>query len=195
MKTFLIATLLAVASLSAQTRWEIDKAHSNVMFTVDHLVISEVTGYFKSFDGSLVYTKPDFSDARGELTVDVNSIFTDNEKRDTHLKSDDFFNAEKYPKLTFVTTSFKKTGEGRYKILGDMTIRGITKAIELDAVYRGDVKDPWGNTKSGWKLTGTLNRHDFGLKWNALMEAGGAVVGKDVTMTVQVELLKVVKDS
>jgi len=192
MRTFLLTTLFSLVSMgvSAQTTWEIDKAHSHVMFTVDHLIVSEVTGYFQSFKGALTYSKSDFSDAKGELTVDVNSIFTDNEKRDAHLKSEDFFNAEKFPKLTFVSKSFKKSGDNEYRILGDLTMRGITKAVELDAAYRGEVNDPWGNTKSGWKLTGTVNRHDFGLSWNALMEAGGAVVGKDVTMTVQVELLK-----
>lgn len=190
MKSIVLLALLSVAGVQSQTRWEVDKPHTNVMFTVTHLVVSEVTGYFKSFEGSLTYSNADFSDAQGELKVDVGSIFTDNEKRDAHLKSEDFFYAEKYPKLTFISKSFKKVGDNKYKITGDLTIRGVTKTVELDATFRGEVKDPWGNTKSGWKLTGTINRHDFGLKWNALMEAGGAVVSSDVVMTVQAELLK-----
>ncbi len=190
MKTVLMLSLLSVVGVQSQTRWEIDKAHTNVMFTVTHLVVSEVTGHFKSFDGSFTYTKPDFSDAKGELAVDVNSISTDIDKRDAHLKSEDFFYAEKYPQLTFVSQSFKKVGDNTYKITGDLTIRGVTKTVELDGLYRGEVTDPYGNVKSAWKLTGTINRHDFGLKWNALIETGGAVVSADVNLTVNVQLVK-----
>jgi polyisoprenoid-binding protein YceI len=181
---------LSLISLSAQTRWTIDKAHSKVQFTVTHLVISEVTGLFKSFDGNITAGKDDFSDANISFKIDVNSISTDNDQRDTHLKSDDFFNAAKFPFMTFVGKSMQKIADNKYRLTGDLTIRDVTKSITLDVVYNGTVKDPWGNTKSGFKIVGELNRFDYNLKWNALIEAGGAVVGKMVTITVNLELQK-----
>lgn len=182
--------LFALLSINAQTKWTIDNAHSKVQFTVTHLIISEVTGQFKSFDGNIESSKDDFSDAKIDFSADIASINTDNEKRDTHLKSDDFFNAEKFPKITFKGKSFKKVDAKNYKLTGDFTIRDITKEITLDVVFNGTVKDPWGNTKAGFKIKGEINRLDYNLKWNTLMETGGAVVGKTVTMIVDLELQK-----
>lgn len=190
-KYILLTAILFTASIiNAGTKWTVDKSHSKVEFSVTHLVISEVTGSFKNFDVNVEAPGNDFSDAQIDFTADVNSIFTDNDQRDTHLKSDDFFNAEKYPKMTFKGTSMKKVGKNKYKLTGDLTIRSTTKKIVLDVVYNGTVKDPWGNTKAGFKISGKLNRFDYGLKWNSLIETGGAVVGKEVTITINLELQK-----
>lgn len=190
-KINLFVVLFLTATLTfAQTKWSFDKAHSKVGFSVTHLIISEVDGYFKSFDGYVETTNDDFSGAKVEFTVDTKSINTDNEKRDDHLRSDDFFNAEKYPKMTFKGKSFKKVGDKKYKLVGDLTIRDVTKEVALDVKYNGTIKDPWGNTKAGFKITGEINRFDYGLKWNALMEAGGAVVGETVDLEIDIELQK-----
>ncbi len=192
MKKMLFALVIALLTTTAfaQTKWNIDKSHSKVQFSVSHLVITDVTGQFKSFDASIESTKEDFSDAKINFSVDVNSIYTENDKRDGHLKSDDFFNAEKFPKMTFVGKSMKKVGKNKFKLTGDFTIRDVTKQVTLDVVYNGTIKDPWGNTKAGFKVTGSLNRFDYNLKWNVLTEAGGAVVGKTVYLTVDLELNK-----
>jgi polyisoprenoid-binding protein YceI len=176
-----------VANPSAATKWSIDKVHSNVKFTVTHLVISEVEGYFKIFDGTLEHSKPDYSDAKINFTVDVNSINTDNENRDKHLKSDDFFNAEKFPQMKFESTSFTPLGNNKYKLSGNLTIRDVTKPIAFDVTYGGTAN--MGTTvKSGFKAKGTINRFDYGLKWDKATEAGGMVVGKDVEIVVNAEL-------
>lgn len=185
-----IILLFGLFSVNAQTKWAVDKSHSKVQFSVTHLIISEVTGQFKSFDVNVESSKDDFTDAKIEFSADVNSINTDNEARDKHLKSDDFFNAEKSPKIVFVGKSFKKVGDKNYKLVGDFTMRDVTKQITLDVVYNGSVKDPWGNTKAGFKISGEVNRFDYNLKWNTLMEAGGAVVGKTVSIIVDLELQK-----
>ncbi len=182
--------LLGLTVSNAQTKWTYDKAHSKVQFTVTHLVISEVTGQFKSFDVNVTSSKDDFTDAKIDFSADVNSISTDNDARDRHLKSDDFFNAEKFPKLTFKGKSFTKVSDNKYKLVGDLTIRDVTKEVTLDVKYNGSIKDPWGNVKAGFKIQGEINRFDYNLKWNSLIEAGGAVVGKDVQMIVDLELQK-----
>ncbi len=177
-----------VTSLSkGQGTWVVDKAHSSMKFTVEHLVISEVEGQFTDFDGTMVSTNPDFTNARIDFTVNVASVNTDNETRDSHLKSDDFFNAEKYPKMTFQGTSFKKVSGKKYELTGNLTIRDVTKQVKFDVTYGGTVKDPWGNTKAGFKATTTINRFDYNLKWNTLTEMGGAVAGSEVNITVNVE--------
>ncbi|NTV47448.1 MAG: YceI family protein [Chlorobiales bacterium] len=180
----------AASATRAQSKWAIDNAHSKVEFSVSHMVISDVTGQFKTYDGKLIAKNDDFTDSQIELTIDVASISTDNEKRDTHLKDPVFFDAATYPKITFKSKSFKKVDGNKYKLIGDLTIKGITKQVELDVKYNGTVKDPWGNTKAGFKLTGEINRFDYGLKWNTLLETGGAVVGETVTITSNIELTK-----
>jgi polyisoprenoid-binding protein YceI len=192
MKNILLAAVLFITSsvMAQNTSWVIDNAHSNVQFSVTHLVISEVTGLFKKFEGNITSTGNDFTKGNINFTVDVNSISTDNEQRDNHLKSDDFFNAAKYPKITFKGTSFYKVSGNNYKLKGYFTMRDVTKPIVLDVVYKGTIKDPWGNERAGFKITGKVNRFDYGLKWNNLVETGGAVVGKEVTMTCNIELTK-----
>lgn len=157
-------------------------------FSATHLLVTEVEGYFKVFDGTLKTTRADFGDATVQFSVDVNSINTDNEMRDKHLKSDDFFNAEKYSQMTFTSTSFKKTSGNKYVLEGNLTIRDVTKKVTFDVTYGGTIKDPWGNTKAGFRAKGKINRFDYNLKWNTLTETGGAVVGKEVEVTVNLEL-------
>ena len=186
----LFLLLFGFISMNAQSKWAVDKAHTKIQFAVTHLLISEVTGEFKNFEGNIATDKSDFSDAKINFTIDINSINTDNEQRDKHLKSDDFFNAEKFPKMIFTGKSLQKVSDDKYKLTGDLTIRDVTKPVTLDVTYNGTIKDPYGNTKAGFKITGDINRFDYNLKWNALMEAGGAVVGKIVHMTVNLELQK-----
>ena len=183
----LAVVALLTTSVFAQTKWNVDAVHSNVRFTVPHLVISEVEGSFKKFSGEVVAAKPDFTDAAVNFTIDVNSIDTDNEMRDKHLKADDFFNAEQFPAATFKSTSFKKVSGNKYKLAGNLTIRNVTKPVTFDVVYGGTAKDGYGNTKAGFKATTVINRFDYGLKWNAVTEAGGATVGKDITIDLKLQ--------
>ena len=189
-KIFLIA-LLAITSITfAQTNWELDKSHSKIGFTVTHMVIAEVEGQFNDYDVKVTSKGDDFEGATVEFTADVNSIDTDNERRDNHLKSDDFFNAEKFPQMTFVSKSFEKVDGKNYKLVGDLTIRDVTKEVVLNVVHNGTIVDPWGNTKAGFKATGVINRFDYNLKWNTALETGGLVVGEDVDITINLELNK-----
>lgn len=171
------------------TTWTVDKNHSNVKFAITHMVVSEVEGSFKLFDGSMENTKADFSDAKISFTVDVSSINTDNEMRENHLKSDDFFNAEKYPQMKFMSTAFTPAGGNKYKLAGNLTIRDVTKPVVFDVTYGGTVKANNSETL-GFKAKTTIDRFDYGLKWNKAVEAGGMVVSKDVDITVNVEMKK-----
>jgi len=172
------------------TKWTIDPAHSEVGFKVKHLVISTVTGEFKNFSGEISGDSDGFEGAEVTFEADINSIETGNEDRNSHLKSDDFFKADEYPKLTFESTSFKKTGDNEYKLNGDLTIRGTTKEISLDVVHGGTVEDPYGNTKAGFEINGQINRKEFGLKWNTVTEAGSVVVGDKVTLQLNIQLIR-----
>ena len=176
--------------LTAQTAktWNVDVVHSAVKFSVSHLVISETEGNFKTFTGSLSHTKDDLTDAKINFSVDVASINTDNSMRDEHLRGDDFFKAAEYPKMTFESISMVKKDKNKYLLTGNLTLRGVTKKVTFDVVYGGTAKDPYGNTKAGFKATGKINRFDYGLKWNALTEAGGAAVGNEVSITLNLEL-------
>jgi len=192
MKKLSIAiALLSVALVQAQTTWNIDPSHTSIRFAVDHMVISEVEGIFSKYEGSVIATKDDFSNAKINFTVDVNSVNTDNAKRDEHLRSADFFETEKFPKMTFVSSSVTKTGTGKYNLKGKLTLHGVTKDIALMMTYGGTTKDPWGNTKAGLKVTGVINRTDFGLKYNSVLEAGSLMIGEEVTITAKVELAKI----
>jgi polyisoprenoid-binding protein YceI len=184
---FVVGTLWCVMGLSAQPTWTVDKAHSNVKFTVSHLVISEVDGSFRVYSGTLRSQGSDFSDADVEFAVDVNSIETGNDMRDNHLKSDEFFSAQRYPTMQFRGGSWKKVGDGNYLLEGDLTIRNVTRRVAFKVTHGGITKDGYGNTKAGFKATTTINRCDYGLKWNALTEAGGTVVGKDVNVTLNLQ--------
>jgi polyisoprenoid-binding protein YceI len=172
------------------TKWTLDKAHTTVKFSVTHMVVSETEGTFKVVDGSMENTKPDFSDAKIAFTVDVNSIDTDNENRDKHLKSDDFFAAEKYPQMKFESTSFVPQGNSKYKLNGNLTIRDVTKPVSFDVTYGGSINTQRG-AKIGFKASTTINRFDYNLKWDRATETGGLVVSKEVEITVKAELNEV----
>ncbi len=181
------AKTVMAAAPAAATTWNLDHSHSNVRFTVDHMVISEVEGTFNVFNGKISAPNPDFNGAQIEFSVDATSINTNNEKRDAHLKSEEFFHTDKFPEMKFKSTSFKKVKDNAYVLEGDMTIKGITKKVQFAVVFGGTVKDNWGNIKAGFKANGTINRKEFGLSWGPVTEAGGAVVGDDVRMQINVQ--------
>ena len=182
--------LLGASGAVAQTTWKVDKSHSNVKFAVSHMVVSEVEGSFRMFDGSLVASKADLSDAKVNFSVDVASVNTDNEKRDGHLKSDDFFNAEKFPKMSFVSKSMKPLGGNKYALTGDLTLRDVTKTVTFDVTFGGQINTQNGGAKAGFKAKTTIDRLAFGLKWDRALETGSLVVGKDVDVTILVEMDK-----
>lgn len=177
-------------STATNTLWKIDPTHSEIQFKVKHLVISTVTGNFKSFDGHIETEDEDFENASAYFEADINSISTNNEDRDNHLKSDDFFNAEEFPKLIFESSSFKKIGDNQYKVSGDLAIRDVTKKVELDVVHGGTVEDAYGNTKAGFEVSGVINRKEFGLTWSAVTEAGNVVVADDIKLLLNVQLVQ-----
>jgi polyisoprenoid-binding protein YceI len=170
------------------TKWVADKAHTSIKFTVTHLLISDVDGTFKSFDGSMESSKADFSDAKIIFTADVNSVNTDNEKRDADLKSDNFFNAAKFPQIKFESSSFTPLGNNKYTLIGNLTIRDVTKVVTFDVTY-GGTATMYG-VHAGFKAKAKIDRFDYNLKWNAMTEAGGAVVGKEVEITINVDFKK-----
>lgn len=170
--------------------YKIDAAHSEITFKVKHLMISSVTGKFDKFDATVTAENEDFTDAAISFEADVNSINTGNEQRDGHLKGEDFFAADQFPKLSFVSTRIDKKGEGEYAVTGDFTVRGVTKPITLNVEHAGTVVDPYGQTKAGFEATGKINRKDFGLNWSAVTEAGGIVVSDEVKLILNVQLIK-----
>jgi polyisoprenoid-binding protein YceI len=177
-------------STQTQTAWAIDTSHSEILFKVRHMMMSNVTGYFNEFEGSLQTTNDDFSDAKINFSANIDSISTNNEQRDEHLKSDDFFNAASYPKMSFESTSFTKNSEDSYTLIGNLTLRDVTKSVELDVIYNGTAVDPYGQTKAGFEINGKINRKEFGLKWSALTEAGSVVVSDEVRLNLNVQLIK-----
>ena len=185
LKSLIISLALSSAAF-AQTNWKLDNAHSSVKFSVEHLMVSETDGNFKGFEGTLSSKNADFSDAEISFTADVKTINTDNEMRDKHLQGDDFFNSEKFPQIKFKGTSFKKVSGNKYLLEGDLTIRDVTKKVKFDVVYRGMQKDPYGNTKAGFKATGSIKRLEYGLKWNVMTEAA-AVVADEVNIVINLE--------
>ena len=189
-KLSLVIALFSIVVVNAQSNWNFDASHSSIRFAVDHMVISEVEGKFTSFEGTVESSNKDFSDAKINFKIDVNSVDTDNEKRDGHLKNEDFFDVEKYPEMTFESTSLEKIKEGKYDLTGNLTLHGVTKEITLKMSYGGTVKDPWGNTRAGLKFTGSIKRADFGLKYNSTLEAGGLMLGEEVELTCKMELVK-----
>ena len=170
--------------------YKIDASHSEIAFKVKHMMITNVNGQFTKFDATLESEAADFSDAKISFEADVDSITTHNEQRDGHLKSDDFFNAAAFPKLTFKSTSIVKKSDDEYELTGDLTIRDITKSVTLSVEYGGTVTDPWGQVKAGFELNGKISRQEFGLKWNAMTETGGIVVSDEVKLHLGVQMVK-----
>ncbi len=184
-----LALLLLLVGLGQAREWKLDPAHSSVTFTVKHMVITKVVGKFDQFEVTLTANKDDFTDARITATIPVNSINTANKTRDDHLRSADFFDAAKYPTITFVSKKIEKVGDNQYRIAGDLTIHGITRPVVLDATLGGIIQDFRGNTRAGWEATTTINRFDYGLQWNKTLESGGLVVGKEIKITIQAEFV------
>lgn len=171
-------------------KWTIDPTHSEVLFKVKHLVISNVTGSFNVFEGAAETSADDFNDAKITFSANVDSIDTNQAQRDAHLKSADFFDVANFPKLEFTSTSFSKKGDREYILKGDLTLHGVTKPVELAVEYGGTAKDPYGQTKAGFEVTGKLNRSEYGLTWNAATEAGGVVVSDEVKLLATVQVIK-----
>jgi len=186
-KLFLLAAAVAVAGSAVAQTWTIDKVHTKIGFSVSHMVVAETEGVFKDYDGKVVSKTADFNGAEVEFTAKVSSIDTDNEKRDGHLQSDDFFNAEKYPEIKFKGNLVKEGS--KYLLKGNFTMRDVTKPVVFDVTYGGTTK-AFGGEKAGFKINGKVNRFDYGLKWDKTIEAGGLVVGQDVEIICKIELNK-----
>jgi polyisoprenoid-binding protein YceI len=183
----LLAALVIASTAFAQTTWTVDKAHSKVGFNVTHMAVSEVEGKFNDIDGSVVSKSDDFNGAEISFTAKTASIDTDNERRDGHLKSPDFFDVEKYPDITFKGNLVKDAG--KYKLKGDFTMHGVTKKVEFDVTYGGMINHPRG-TKAGFKLTGQINRQDYGVAWSSKVPTGEMVVSDNVDIIAKIELDK-----
>lgn len=182
---------MSTATAPATTLWNIDTAHSHAQFKVKHMMISNVKGEFTAVTGSLQYDSENVANSSVQATIDATTINTREPQRDTHLKSADFFDVEKFPTLTFKSTRVSKKGDGELSVAGDLTIHGVTRTVTFDVEdFTAPMKDPWGNTRMGLSATTKINRKDFGLTWNSLLETGGMVVGEDVTITLDVEFVK-----
>ena len=173
----------------ATTKWALDPTHSELQFKVKHLMITTVTGNIKSFSAELSSEGDDFTNADISFSGEISSIDTGNGDRDAHLKSGDFFDAEKFPAITFKSTSVEKDGSD-YIAKGDLTIKDVTKAVKLNAEFGGIATDPWGNTKAGFTLSAKINRTEFGLTWNAALETGGVMVSEEVKILGELQFVK-----
>ena len=170
--------------------WNLDTTHSQIQFSVRHMMISKVRGEFPKFSGSVSLDENNPATASLDITIDVSSINTREAQRDGHLKSPDFFNVEVYPNITFKSTSVKVTGSNTAVLTGDLTIRDVTKPVSLDVEFLGFAKSPWGTTNAGFTASGKINREEFGLGWNVALETGGVLVGKDIELNIEAELIK-----
>lgn len=192
MRKLVLLFMLALTghwAVQAQTQWALDKSHTDIRFTAVHYLITEVDGEFKEFDGSVVSTGDDFEGAEISFVAQVASINTDNERRDNHLKSDDFFNAEQFPELSF-KGKLEKEGD-QYFLVGDFTMRDVTQPIKFEVKYNGMVSLGERGRKAGFKITGTVDRFEYGLKYNRMIEAGGLAVSQEIQITCNVELNEV----
>jgi polyisoprenoid-binding protein YceI len=188
--TMTAAVLAAALPSAAQTtEWKIDPAHSQATFQVRHLMVTNVRGDFGKMSGTVQWNGKDFTTVQAEATIDVASINTREQKRDDHLRSPDFFDAATHPSITFKSKRAEPTGPGAFKLIGDLTIRGVTKEVVLDVEATDIVKDPRGGSRVGAQATTTVNRQDFGVKWNRTLDTGGVVVGDDVKITIDLALV------
>ena len=186
LKTTVLLFLMAFGAFAQSATWAVDHSHSSVSFAVEHLVISEVQGQFKDFTGTATTTGSDFNNAQVEFTIKTASVFTDDDKRDGHLQSADFFDAAKYPDITFKSTSFKKVDEKNYTLKGNFTMHGVTKPVEFKVKYNGTIKDPYGKTRAGFKLTGKLNRKDFGIA----PSTASTMLGEEIELVGNIEAVQ-----
>jgi polyisoprenoid-binding protein YceI len=181
---------MKTTAANTNTKWTIDQAHSEIEFKVKHLMIAQVKGSFKTFDASIYTYRKDFTTAEIDLWIDTASINTGDTKRDEHLKSADFFDARNHKQINFVSSTIGKADtNGHHELWGELTIKGITKNVKLDVQFGGVAKDPYGNEKAGFTVTGKINRYDWDLKWNTATEAGGVLVSEEVNISCEVELL------
>jgi len=182
---------LALPTFAFAATWTIDPDHSDVGFKVRHLMVSNVKGNFNKFAGTVEINDKDIARSKVNVTIDTGSINTNVQKRDEHLRSADFFDVAKYPVMTFVSHAVAQAGRDRLKVTGDLTLHGITKAVVLDVEGpSAESKDPWGNIRRGATATTTINRKDFGLVWNKALETGGVAVGEEVTITLEIEMIR-----
>ncbi len=176
---------------SVKEKWVIDPTHSEISFKIKHLMISNVKGQFKNFEASIYTTGDNFMSAEIDCWIDVNSVDTNNADRDKHLKSADFFDAEAHPQISFISNTVENVDrDGSYELWGDLTIKGIAKKIKLNVEFGGVVKDPWGNEKAVFTINGTVNRKDWGLNWNTALETGGILVGEEVKISCEIQLMR-----
>lgn len=186
-----LTALLLASPLAAQaetTKWNLDPSHTEVGFKVRHLMVTNVRGQFDKVSGAIELDEKDISKSKVTIDIDAASVNTNEPKRDEHLRSPDFFDVKKFPKLTFVSTAVKKAGKDKLQVVGNLTIHGITKSVTLDVnAPAQSIKDPWGNVKRGFEATTKIKREDFGLTWNKALEAGGVLVGSDVVITIEAE--------
>ena len=187
---FAALVLVFSGSFAQKTEWTLDKVHSNIGFTIDHMVVSEVNGAFDDYVLNVKADKPDFTDAAFDVTIKTKSVNTKETNRDNHLKSADFFDSEKYADITFKGKSFKKIKGNIYKVAGDLTIKDVTKSITLEAKFMGIVKDGKGNLHAGVKVTGIIDRYIWGLKYNSSLDNGGVMIGQKVTLQASFELIQ-----
>jgi polyisoprenoid-binding protein YceI len=180
----------AATATLAGTTWAVDAAHSNVEFAVKHMMLATVKGRFAQVAGEVTFGSDDFASAQVKVAVDVASIDTRTQQRDEHLRSPDFFDVANYPELTYEGGRVERTGEDSYRVAGDLTIRGITREVVLHATFEGQGADPWGGTRMAFHATGSLDRREFGLTWNQALETGGILVGDEVKLSIDVELVR-----
>ncbi|MBA3665032.1 MAG: YceI family protein [Bacteroidetes bacterium] len=174
----------------ATTKWVLDPTHSEVQFKAKHLMITNVTGSFQNISANAETQDDSFSGAKVSFTAETGSVNTNNEQRDGHLKSADFFDSEKFPQLKFESTAFEKKSENEYSLKGNLTIKDVTKPVSLNVEFAGIQKDPYGNTKAGFSVNGKINRAEFGLIWNTVLETGGVLVSEDIKIQGEVQMVK-----
>ncbi|HWC53513.1 MAG TPA: YceI family protein [Chitinophagaceae bacterium] len=172
------------------TKWTIDNAHSELHFKVRHMMVSWVTGSFKQFNAEVETNGDDISTAKVRFTAEISSITTNNEQRDAHLRTGDFFDAENHPQLTFESSKLEKIDDENYKVYGTLTMRGVSKNIVLNAEFGGFAQDPWGNTRIGISVSGKINRKDFGVSFSMVSETGGILLGEEVTINANTQFIK-----
>ncbi len=189
LSSLLFLLLFSLSSVSAQTTWKLDKTHSGLDFNVRYMMLTDVRGTYTDYDAILIQENDDFSGSRLEVTINSATINTHNADRDNHLRSADFFDVENHPEIKFVSTSFDKVGDNRYKVEGNLTIRDVTKPVVLDTEYVGTVDNPRGGKRAAFKAMTTINRDDFGVQWNRALEAGGFMVGKDVNLEITAQFI------
>ncbi len=187
----ILTAAMALQATAATTTWQIDPAHTAAQFAVKHMMISTVRGEFKNVTGTVVWDDQDLTKSKVNVTIDTKTVNTGEEARDKDLKSDKFFDVANFPTMTFVSKKVETTGTGKLKVTGDLTIRGVTKEVVLDAEGpTAPIKDPWGNTRSAVSANTHVNRQDFGVKWNANLDGGGVVVSDTVAITIDLEMVK-----